>query len=112
MLSFPELVVTFEGVDFELVEGYGLFHVEKHVLDALRQSVIEFTVEGGVIPPHESSMLGEFDHVLIDMVVLLHFEGMEGPYGGLSQIGFPKIPIQGGNELGPVAPNGRFRLSK
>ena len=72
MLSFPESVVAFEGVDFELVEGYGPFHVEKHVLDALRQSAIEFTVEGGVIPPRESSMLIEFNQVLIDVVVLLH----------------------------------------
>ena len=40
--------------------------------------MMELAVESSVVPPSEGSMFGEFDHELVDVVILLHLEGLEG----------------------------------
>src|SRR5882724_4464752 len=53
-------------------------------------------------------MFGELDHVLVDMLVILHFECAEGTFGGLGQIGLPEVSVQLIDELAPIVANGQF----
>src|SRR5882724_11322057 len=53
-------------------------------------------------------MFGELNHVLVDMLVILHFECTKGTFGGLGQIGLPKVSVQLIDELTPIVVNGEF----
>ena len=47
-------------------------------------------------------MLSELDQELIDMVVLLHLEGFESTFRGLSHVRFAKQLVEFNNEFTPV----------
>ena len=47
-------------------------------------------------------MLSELDHELVDMVVLLHLEGSESVFGGLSHVQFTKQLVEFDDEFTPV----------
>src|SRR5882724_7888668 len=53
-------------------------------------------------------MFGELDHVLVDMLVILHFECAKGAFGGLGQIGLPEVSVQLIDKLTPIVANGQF----
>src|SRR5882724_10687121 len=53
-------------------------------------------------------MFGELDHVLVDMLVILHFECAKSTFGGLGQIGLPEVSVQLINKLTPIIANGQF----
>src|SRR5882724_7040959 len=53
-------------------------------------------------------MFGELNHVLVDMLVILHFECAKGAFGGLGQIGLPKVSVQLIDKLTPIIVNGQF----
>src|SRR5882724_5657396 len=53
-------------------------------------------------------MFGELDHVLVDMLVILHFECAKGVFGGLGQIGLPEVIVQLIDKLTPIVANGQF----
>ena len=80
MLPFPVLVVAFKGVDLELLKGSGSFQIEELVLDSFSKTTIKFTIKCNVVPSSIGGMLGELNQILIDVVVLLHFEGPEGMF--------------------------------
>ena len=54
-------------------------------------------------------MLSELDQELIDMMVLLHLEGLEGAFGGLSHVQFTKKLVEFNNEFTLVTLDRRFR---
>ena len=54
-------------------------------------------------------MLSELDHELVDMVVLLHLEGSESAFGGLSHVQFTKQLVKFNDEFTPVTSDRRFR---
>src|SRR5882724_11299253 len=53
-------------------------------------------------------MFGELDHVLVDMLVILHFECAKGTFRGLGQIRLPKVSVQLIDKLTPIVANGQF----
>src|SRR5882724_1623290 len=53
-------------------------------------------------------MFRELDHVLVDMLVILHFECAKGAFGGLGQIRLPEVSVQLIDELTPIVANGQF----
>src|SRR5882724_5664171 len=53
-------------------------------------------------------MFGELDHVVLDMLVSLHFECAKGAFGGLGQIRLPKVSVQLIDKLAPIIANGQF----
>ena len=54
-------------------------------------------------------MLSKLNHELIDMVVLLHLEGSESTFGGLSHVQFAKQLVEFNDEFAPVTSDQRFR---
>ena len=70
------------------------------------ESLIKLTIESHIIPTCVGCMFGKLDHVLVDMLVILHFECAEGAFGGLGQIRLPKVNVQLVNKLTPIIANG------
>src|SRR5882724_9548499 len=78
------------------------------VFDALSKSPIELTIYSLIVPPRMGCMFGELNHVLVDMLVILHFECAKGTFGGLGQIGLPEVSVQLIDKLTPIIANGQF----
>ena len=53
-------------------------------------------------------MLSKLNHELIDMMVLLHLEGLESVFGGLSHVQFAKQLVKFDDEFTPVTSDQRF----
>ena len=66
--------VTSQSVDLELLEHLGVIQRQELVLDALSKSPIELTIECRIIPPSVGRVFGELNHVLVDMLMVVHFE--------------------------------------
>jgi len=111
VLPFPIPVVTFQGVDLELFKHSGLFQIEELVLDSFRETSIEFPIQCNVIPPSVGGMLREFNHILIDMMVFLHFKRSESTFRGLGKIRFTKELVELSYKFSPVASDGRLGIS-
>ena len=86
MLPLPVSIVTLEGVNLELLEHLGSFQLKELVLDSFSKTTIEFTIKCNVVPPSIGGMLGEFNQIFVDVVVFLHFEGMEGMFQCLGKV--------------------------
>ena len=102
MLPFPVLVVALHRVDFELFQCQWAVEIEQLIFDSLSQSSIELAIQCEVVPTCKGSMLSELDHKLIDMMVLLHLEGSESAFGGLSHVQFAKQLVEFNDEFTPV----------
>ena len=109
MFPFPVLVVTLQHVDFELFQCRWAIEIEQLVFDSFRQSSIELVIQCDVVPTCKGGMLGELDHELIDMMVLLHLEGSEHAFGGLSPVWFAKQLVEFDNKFSPVTSDQRFQ---
>ena len=57
MLPFPVTVVTFEGVNLELLKSSGSFQIEELVFDSFSQPTVKFTTKCNVVPPSIGGML-------------------------------------------------------
>src|SRR5882724_8917615 len=108
-LVFPVTSVALQGGDLELLEHLGPVQRQELILDALSKSPIEITIESHTIPSCMGCMFGKLDHVLVDMLVILHFECVKGTFRGLGQIGLPKVSVQLVDKLTPIIANGRFQ---
>ena len=111
MLPLPVSIIALEGINLELLERSGLFQIQELVLDPFGKTTIEFTVKCYVVPPSIGGMLGEFNQIFVDVVVFLHFEGSEGMFRCLGEVWLSEKFIKLGNEFGPVAADGWFRVS-
>ena len=111
MLPFPVSVVTFKSVDLELLEGLGSFQIEELVLDSFSKAMIRFTVKCNVVPSGIGSVLGELNQIFIDVVVLLHFEGLEGTFQCLGEVKLSQQLMKLRDKFGLVAPDGWFGIS-
>src|SRR5882724_10332603 len=100
------MIVALQGGNLELLESLGSVQQQELILDALSKSPIELTIESCIIPSCMGCMFRKLDHVLIDMLVILHFECTEGAFRGLGQIGLPKVSVQLVNKLTPIIVNG------
>ena len=80
MLPFPVSVVAFEGIYLELLKGSGSFQIEELVLDSFSKTTMKFAIQCNIVPPSIGSVLGEFNQIFIDAVVLLHLERLEGAF--------------------------------
>ena len=90
MLPLPVSVVAFKGINLELLKGSGSFQVKELNLDPFSKTMVKFPVQHNIIPPSVGGVLGEFNQAFVDVVVFLHFEGMEGMLGCLSEVGLPE----------------------
>ena len=102
MLPFPVSVVALQRVNFELFQCWGAIEIEQLIFDSFRQSSIELSIQGDIVPTCKGGMLSKLDHELIDMMVLLHLEGSEHAFGGLSHVRFAKQLVKFDNEFTPV----------
>src|SRR5882724_1722604 len=75
-LAFPVMSVALQGGDLELLECLGSIQRQELILDVLSKSLVELTVESHIIPSCMGCMFGKLNHVLVDMLVILHFECM------------------------------------
>jgi len=66
--------VTSQSVDLELLERLGAIQQQELVLDVLSKSWIELTIKSHIIPPCVGRMFGEPNHVLVDMLMVIHLE--------------------------------------
>src|SRR5882672_7487594 len=82
-LAFPVTGVAPQGVGFELLECCRAFQQHELILDMLSKSTIELTIEGCIIPTRVCCMFGKLNHVLVHMLVILHFECAKSTFGGL-----------------------------
>jgi len=57
------------------------------------ESSIGLTVKSCIIASHMCGMFRELNHVLVDMLVVLHFEFTDCMFRGLGQISLPKESI-------------------
>ena len=111
MLPFPVSIVAFEGVNLELLKGSESFQIEELVLDSFSKTTIKLTIKCNIIPSSIGSVLREFNQIFIDVVVLLHFEGLEGTFQCLSEVRLSKQLVKLRDKFGPVALDGWFRVS-
>ena len=86
MLPLPVTIVALEGVNLELLEPSGSSQIKELVLDPFSKTMIEFTIKCNIIPPSIGGVLGEFNQIFVDVVVFLHFEGMEGMFQCLGKV--------------------------
>src|SRR5882724_6961109 len=107
-LAFPVTSVTSQSVDLELLEHLGVIQRQELVLDALSQSAIELTIKSRIVPPCVGRVFGELNHVLVDMLMVVHLECAQGSFGGLGQVGLSEISVQLVNKLTPIVMNGWF----
>jgi len=73
-LAFPVTSVALQGGDLELLEHLGSIQQQELILDAFSKSPIELTIESHIIPSCMGCMFRKLNHVLVDMLVILHFE--------------------------------------
>ena len=105
MLPFPVSVVALQCIDFELFQRWWAVEIEQLIFDSFCQSSIELSIQGDVVPPCKGGVLSELDHELIDMMILLHFEGSERAFGGLSHVWFTEQLVKFDDEFTPVTSN-------
>ena len=74
MLSLPVAVVALLSINLELLECSGAIEIEELVLDPFSKPPIEFTIECNIVPTSVSGVLQELNHILIDVMILLHFK--------------------------------------
>src|SRR5882724_6711313 len=74
------------------------------------KSSIELTIESRIIPASVGCMFGKLDHVLVDMLVVLHFECAKSAFRSLCDMRLAEEVIQFRHEFAPVAANRGFWL--
>ena len=109
MSPFPVSVVALQHINFELFQCRWVVEIEQLIFDSLSQSSIELAIQCDVVPTCKGGMLSKLDHELIDMMVLLHLEGSESAFGGLSHVQFAKQLVEFDDEFTPVTSDQRFQ---
>src|SRR5882724_1138722 len=107
-LEFPVTSVASQSVNLELLEHLGAIQPQELVLDVLSKSLIELTIKCCIIPPCVGHMFRELNHVLVDMLAVVHLECMQHVFRGLGQIGLPEVNVQLVDKLNPITPNRWF----
>ena len=51
-----------------------MIEIEELILDPFGRPPIEFTIEHNIVPTDVSGVLRELNHILINVMILLHFK--------------------------------------
>ena len=86
----PVASVTFQGVGLELLEHLGEVQQQELDLDVFSNSLIELTIKSFIIPSCISCMFGALNHVLVDMLVVLHLSAQSACSEDWARLGCPK----------------------
>src|SRR5882724_436767 len=97
-----------QSINLELLEHLGEIQRQELVLDVLSKSPIKLIIKRCIIPPCVGHVFGELNHVLVDMLMVVHLECAQGLFGGLGQVGLSEISVQLVNKLTPIVTNGWF----
>src|SRR5882724_8432824 len=73
-LALPITSVASQSVHLELLERLRVIQRQELVLDVLFKSSIELTIKSRIIPPCVGRMFVELNHVLVDMLIVIHLE--------------------------------------